>query len=168
MIVAEGAVLAGGRYELISLIAVGGMGEVWRGHDVWAGRPVAVKVLRQEFTGDVSSLHRLRIEAHNAAMLSHPNIAKVFDYREEDGTGYLVLEHVPGESLADVLAARVTIPALRLIPILRQAAQGLFAAHQAGVIHRDVKPGNILLTPTDQVKLTDFGISVSLGQAALT
>jgi serine/threonine-protein kinase len=168
MIVSSGLKLADGRYELGSLIAVGGMGEVWRGHDTWASRTVAIKVLRPEFTGDEASLHRLRTEAHNAAMLNHPNIARVYDYREEDGTGYLVLEFVPGQSLADVLAVQSTLPAAQLIEILHQCAEGLFAAHRAGVVHRDVKPGNILLGPGGRVKLTDFGISVCLGQAALT
>ncbi|MDR0432009.1 MAG: protein kinase [Bifidobacteriaceae bacterium] len=168
MIVSSGLRLADGRYEFGSLIAVGGMGEVWRGHDLWASRTVAIKVLRPEFTGDEASLHRLRTEAHNAAMLNHPNIARVYDYREEEGTGYLVLEFVPGQSLADVLAVQSTMPANQLIDILHQCAEGLFAAHRAGVVHRDVKPGNILLGPSGTVKLTDFGISVCLGQAALT
>ncbi|MDR1151632.1 MAG: protein kinase [Bifidobacteriaceae bacterium] len=164
----SGLKLADGRYEFGSLIAVGGMGEVWRGQDMWASRTVAIKVLRPEFTGDEASLHRLRTEAHNASMLNHPNIARVYDYREEDGTGYLVLEYVPGQSLADVLAVQSTMPAHQLITILHQCAEGLFAAHRAGVVHRDVKPGNILLGPGGTVKLTDFGISVCLGQAALT
>jgi serine/threonine-protein kinase len=168
MIIAVGSTLAEGRYELVSRIAIGGMGEVWRGHDSWGQRTVAVKVLRSEFTGDESSLHRLRVEAHNAAMLAHPNIAKVHDYREEEGTGYLVLEFVSGQSLADLLAEEITLPPARLIPILSQCALGLAAAHEAGVVHRDVKPGNILITPSGHVKLTDFGISVCLGQAALT
>jgi serine/threonine-protein kinase len=168
VIVSSGLKLAEGRYEFGSLIAVGGMGEVWRGQDAWASRTVAIKVLRPEFTGDEASLHRLRTEAHNAAMLAHPNIARVYDYREEEGTGYLVLEYVPGQSLADVLAVQSTMPAHQLIDILHQCAEGLFAAHRAGVVHRDVKPGNILLGPSGRVKLTDFGISVCLGQAALT
>ncbi|MCL2787102.1 MAG: protein kinase [Micrococcales bacterium] len=168
MIAAKGLALAGGRYELDSRIAVGGMGEVWRGRDAWAQRTVAIKVLRPEYTGDESSLHRLRVEAHNAAMLSHPNIAKVHDYREEEGTGYLVLEYVSGQSLADLLADHMTLTPKVLVPILHQCAQGLFAAHEAGVVHRDVKPGNVLITPSGHVKLTDFGISVCRGQAALT
>ncbi|MDR3108003.1 MAG: protein kinase, partial [Bifidobacteriaceae bacterium] len=168
MIAETGLTLAQGRYRLVSRIAVGGMGEVWRAHDLAADSPVAIKVLRPEFTGDEASLHRLRTEAHNAAMLNHPNIARVYDYREEGGTGFLVLEFVPGQSLADVLAVQSTLPAHQLIDILHQCAEGLFAAHRAGVVHRDVKPGNILLGPGGRVKLTDFGISICLGQAALT
>jgi len=160
--------LADGRYVLQTRLAVGGMGEVWRAKDLASGEIVAVKVLREEYTGDAISLQRLSIEAKNASMLLHPNIATVFDYREEAGSGYLVMELVEGPSLADVLAEDLTIAPLRLLPILIQAALGLHAAHTAGVIHRDVKPGNILLGPGDHVKLTDFGISVAAGQVTLT
>jgi serine/threonine-protein kinase len=163
-----GLVLADGRYQLISRIAVGGMGEVWRAVNLVNSLPVAVKVLRHEYTGDPVSLKRLRIEAHNASLLEHPHIATVLDYREQEGTGYLVMEYVDGQSLADVLANHSTIAPLRLLPILIQASMGLHAAHSAGVVHRDVKPGNILLGPGDHVKLTDFGISVAHGQMTLT
>ncbi|MDR2567575.1 MAG: protein kinase [Bifidobacteriaceae bacterium] len=168
MIAQTGLMLADGRYKLVSRIAVGGMGEVWRAHDLLADKPVAIKVLRQEFTGDQTSLKRLRIEARNASLLNHPNITTVHDYREHEGTGYLVMEYVDGQSLADVLAAHSIIAPMRLLPILIQSALGLHAAHSAGVVHRDVKPGNILLGPSDHVKLTDFGISVAHGQLALT
>jgi serine/threonine-protein kinase len=168
MIAESGLELADGRYRLVSRIAVGGMGEVWRAHNVLADEPIAIKVLRSEFTGDAVSLKRLRIEARNASLLHHPNITRVLDYREVEGTGYLVMEYVDGQSLADVLAIHTTIAPLRLLPILIQASLGLHAAHAAGVVHRDVKPGNILLGPSDHVKLTDFGISVAHGQLALT
>jgi serine/threonine-protein kinase len=168
MIAQTGLMLADGRYRLVSRIAVGGMGEVWRAHDLAADGPVAIKVLRPEFTGDQTSLKRLRIEARNASLLNHPNITAVRDYREHEGTGYLVMEYVDGQSLADVLAVHATIAPLRLLPILIQSSLGLHAAHSAGVVHRDVKPGNILLGPSDHVKLTDFGISVAHGQLALT
>ncbi|MDR1189234.1 MAG: protein kinase [Bifidobacteriaceae bacterium] len=168
MIAQTGLLLADGRYRLVSRIAVGGMGEVWRAHDLLADGPVAIKVLRPEFTGDQISLKRLRIEARNASLLNHPNITTVHDYREHEGTGYLVMEYIDGQSLADVLAAHATIAPLRLLPILVQSSLGLHAAHTAGVVHRDVKPGNILLGPSDHVKLTDFGISVAHGQLALT
>ncbi|MDR2114366.1 MAG: serine/threonine protein kinase, partial [Bifidobacteriaceae bacterium] len=168
MIASSGLLLSGGHYKLVSRIAVGGMGEVWRAHDLVTNLPVAIKVLRPEFTGDPVSLKRLRFEARNAAMLNHPNITQVLDYGETEGTGYLVMEYVEGQSLADVLATHSAIAPLRLLPILIQAALGLHAAHVAGVVHRDVKPGNILLGPSDLVKLTDFGISVAHGQMSLT
>ncbi|MDR1393557.1 MAG: protein kinase [Bifidobacteriaceae bacterium] len=168
MIVKSGMLLKGGHYKLISRIAVGGMGEVWRAHDLLADSPVAIKLLRPEYTDDEVSLKRLRFEARNAAMLNHPNITRVFDHGEIDGTGFIVMEYVEGQSLADVLATHSTIAPLRLLPILIQAALGLQAAHDAGVVHRDIKPGNILLGPSDQVKLTDFGISIAPGQMPLT
>ncbi|MDR2254371.1 MAG: protein kinase [Bifidobacteriaceae bacterium] len=168
MIAQPGLLLEGGHYKLVSRIAVGGMGEVWRAHDMVAGIPVAVKVLRPEYTDDEVSLKRLRFEARNAAMLNHPNITQVLDYGEVDGTGYIVMEYVDGKSLADVLATHSTIGPLRLLPILIQASLGLHAAHSVGVVHRDVKPGNILLGHADHVKLTDFGISVAHGQLPLT
>ncbi|MDR2454303.1 MAG: serine/threonine protein kinase, partial [Bifidobacteriaceae bacterium] len=168
MIARSGLLLDGGHYKLVSRIAVGGMGEVWRSHDLTTRTPVAIKVLRPEHTGDATSLRRLRFEARNAAMLNHPNITKVLDYGEVEGTGYIVMEYVEGQSLADVLATHSTLAPLRLLPILIQAALGLHAAHSAGVVHRDVKPGNILLGHADHVKLTDFGISVAHGQLPLT
>ncbi|MDR3360594.1 MAG: serine/threonine protein kinase, partial [Bifidobacteriaceae bacterium] len=168
MIARTGLLLEDGHYKLVSRIAVGGMGEVWRSHDVLTNAPVAIKVLRPELTGDPVSLKRLRFEARNAAMLNHPNITQVLNYGELDGTGYIVMEYVEGRSLADALATHSTIAPLRLLPILIQAARGLHAAHLAGVVHRDVKPGNILLGHADHVKLTDFGISVAHGQLALT
>jgi serine/threonine-protein kinase len=168
MIAKSGLLLEDGHYKLISRIAVGGMGEVWRAHDMLTNSPVAVKVLRPEYTGDAVSLKRLRFEARNAAMLNHPNITQVLDYGEVGGTGYIVMEYVDGQSMADVLATHSTIAPLRLLPILIQSSLGLHAAHSAGVVHRDVKPGNILLGHADHVKLTDFGISVAHGQQPLT
>lgn len=165
----------GDRYELLGLIAAGGMGQVWRGVDTALHRSVAVKVLRSEYTGDPSFLARFRAEAQHAASLSHPNVAAVFDYGEEtaqDGTGetlaYLVMELVEGEPLSALLAregALGTEPTLRL---LQQTAFALAEAHRAGLVHRDVKPGNILVRPDGSVKITDFGIAWSARSVALT
>jgi len=165
----------GDRYQLQSLLAAGGMGQVWRAHDQLLGRPVAVKVLRSEYTGDALFLARFRAEAQHAAALSHPNIAAVYDYGEEptiDGTGehlaYLVMELVEGESLSVVLARRGTLSPDRTLDVLRQTASALAAAHQAGVVHRDVKPGNVLVRDDGTVKITDFGIAWSAGSVPLT
>jgi len=165
----------GDRYELQSLLAAGGMGQVWRAHDQLLGRPVAVKVLRSEYTGDALFLARFRAEAQHAAALSHPNIAAVYDYGEEptiDGTGehlaYLVMELVEGESLSVVLARRGTLSPDRTLDVLRQTASALAAAHEAGVVHRDVKPGNVLVREDGTVKITDFGIAWSAGSVPLT
>lgn len=150
----------GDRYRLTRRIAVGGMGEVWVADDGYLGRDVAVKVLREEYTGHEDFLKRLRTEARNSAALSHPNIAQMYDYGEQDGAGFLVMELVLGEPLADLLEREPVIAPRHLLPILSATARGLHHAHLAKVVHRDVKPGNILLEHnTRAVKITDFGVS---------
>ncbi|MGI8692215.1 MAG: protein kinase domain-containing protein, partial [Geodermatophilaceae bacterium] len=163
----------GERYELQSLIATGGMGQVWRAEDSTLHRAVAVKVLRSEFTGDPTFLARFRAEARNTAALSHPNIASIYDYGEaDDPTGehvaYLVMELVDGEPLSQVLAREGRLSPDRTLNILGQAAAGLNAAHHAGVVHRDIKPGNLLVHPDGTVKVTDFGIARAASTVPLT
>jgi hypothetical protein len=174
-VVEPGRRCLGDRYELHQLIAAGGMGQVWRAHDLALHRPVAVKVLRSEYTGDPTFLARFRAEAQNAASLSHPNIAAVFDYGEvtaQDGTGetlaYLVMELVTGEPLSALLARVGALDTATTLSILRQTAFALGDAHRAGMVHRDVKPGNILVCPDGHVKITDFGIAWSARSVALT
>ena len=165
----------GDRYELDRLIAAGGMGQVWRAEDIALHRTVAVKVLRSEYTGDPTFVARFRAEAQHAASLSHPNTAAVFDYGEataQDGTGetlaYLVMELVEGEPLSNLLAREGSLDTETTLSILRQTASALGDAHRAGMVHRDVKPGNILVRPDGSVKLTDFGIAWSARSVALT
>jgi len=164
--------LLGNRYELLSVLASGGMGRVWRGRDVLLNRPVAVKVLRSEFTGDPAFVSRFRAEAQHAALLQHPNIAAVFDYGELEEQGerlaYLVMELVEGESLATLLARERRLDVPRTLSILRQTAAALAAAHAAGVVHRDVKPGNVLVGRDGAVKIADFGIAWSASSVPLT
>jgi hypothetical protein len=174
-VVEPGRRCLGDRYELHQLIAAGGMGQVWRGTDVALHRSVAIKVLRSEYTGDPSFLARFRAEAQHAASLSHPNIAAVFDYGEEmaqDGTGetmaYLVMELVEGEPLSALVAREGPLDTATTLSLLRQTAFGLGEAHRAGMVHRDVKPGNILVRPDGTVKITDFGIAWSARSVALT
>ncbi len=149
----------GDRYELTSRIAGGGMGEVWAARDDVLGRDVAVKVLRGEHADDPAFLARFRTEARHAASLSHPGIASVYDYGEVDGVSYLVMELVPGEPLSARLARDGALAAAVAVPLLQQAATALQAAHAVGLVHRDVKPANLLITPEQQVKVTDFGIA---------
>jgi eukaryotic-like serine/threonine-protein kinase len=165
--------LLGGRYRLESVLASGGMGRVWRATDTLLERAVAVKVLRSEYTGDPSFLQRFRAEARHAALLNDPHIAAVHDYGETVGPGgeplaYLVMELVAGESLSDLLArvGRLDVPTT--LDLLRQTASALAAAHAAGVVHRDVKPGNVLVAPDGVVKITDFGIAWSASSVPLT
>jgi hypothetical protein len=174
-VVEPGRRCLGDRYELQQLIAAGGMGQVWRGLDIALHRPVAVKVLRSEYTGDPTFVARFRAEAQHAASLSHPNIAAVFDYGEEiaqDGTGetlaYLVMELVEGEPLSAMVAREGPLDTPTTLSLLRQTAFGLGEAHRAGMVHRDVKPGNILVRPDGSVKITDFGIAWSARSVALT
>jgi serine/threonine-protein kinase len=167
-----GVRLLGDRYELLHLIASGGMGRVWRARDRLLNRPVAVKVLRSEFTGDPAFVARFRAEAQHAAVLHHPHIASVFDYGEAEVDGerlaYLVMELVEGESLAELLRRERRLDASRALAILRSTAAALAAAHAAGVVHRDVKPGNVLMAADGTVKITDFGIAWSASSVPLT
>ena len=163
----------GERYELAQLIASGGMGQVWRGTDVLLGRPVAVKVLRSEYTGDPTFLARFRAEAQHAAALSHPNIACVFDYGEAESEygetlAYLVMELVEGEPLSAMLRREGRLDVETTLSVLHQTASALAEAHRVGLVHRDVKPGNILVCPDGTVKITDFGIAWSAGSVPLT
>ena len=163
-----GAVL-GGRYVLDEQIGNGGYGEVWRATDTVLSRPVAVKLLHPRYAQRSEALARFRAEARHAGGLSHENIAQVFDYGEPaDGQPpYLVMELVDGPSLETVLADG-PLDASRTMDIVAQAAAGLQAAHAAGMIHRDIKPGNLLLAPGGTVKITDFGIAHTIGSAPVT
>lgn len=163
----KGLVL-GERYELTRRIAVGGMGEVWRAADLHLDRKVAAKVLRAEFAGDRTFLARMRAEARNAAGLSHTNVTAMYDYGEQDGAGYLIMELVEGEPMSELLARERCLAPGQLLPILAQTARGLHAAHVAGVVHRDVKPSNLLITRDGTVKITDFGIALGANQAPMT
>lgn len=158
----------GGRYRLERQIAVGGMGEVWVAHDTSLARDVAVKVLKEEYAGNEDFLDRLRTEARNSAGLSHTNIAQLYDYGEQAGSGYLVMELIMGEPMNDLLEREPVLSPRRLLPILAQTARGLHAAHVGGVVHRDIKPGNILLEHGSVVKITDFGVSLAANQVPMT
>ncbi|MER7797150.1 serine/threonine-protein kinase [Microbacterium sp. NPDC096154] len=158
----------GGRYELISRIAIGGMGEVWEATDHVIGRTVAIKILKDEYMGDPGFLERFRAEARHAALVNHEGIASVFDYGEENGSAFLVMELVPGEALSTILERESKLPPERTLDIVAQTASALQAAHAAGLVHRDIKPGNLLITPDGRVKITDFGIARIADQVPLT
>ncbi|MBV8929053.1 MAG: serine/threonine protein kinase [Mycobacteriaceae bacterium] len=166
-------VMLSGRYRLQRLIATGGMGQVWEAVDSRLGRRVAVKVLKQEFSSDPEFVERFRAEARTVAMLNHPGIATVYDYGEtemngEGRTAYLVMELVNGEPLNSVLKRTGRLSLRHSLDMLEQTGRALQVAHTAGLVHRDVKPGNILITPTGQVKLTDFGIAKAVDAAPVT
>ncbi|HEV7567223.1 MAG TPA: protein kinase [Microbacteriaceae bacterium] len=158
----------GGRYELQSRIAIGGMGEVWQATDLVIGRTVAIKILKDEYLGDPGFLERFRAEARHAALVNHEGIANVFDYGEEDGSAFLVMELVPGEALSTILEREHVLSTDKVLDIVAQTAAALHAAHAAGLVHRDIKPGNLLITPDGRVKITDFGIARIADQVPLT
>lgn len=160
------------RYLLERRIAVGGMGEVWEASDTRLGRGVAVKVLRPELGDDPEFLHRFRIEARTVASLDNPGIAAVHDYGEDEGpngrrTAYLVMELVRGEPLS-TLISHGPIDADETLRLIEDAAWALQAAHERGFVHRDVKPGNILVRTDGVVKLTDFGIAKAADAVPVT
>lgn len=158
----------GGRYELDSRIAIGGMGEVWEATDHVIGRTVAIKILKDEYMGDPGFLERFRAEARHAALVNHEGIASVFDYGEENGSAFLVMELVPGEALSTILEREGALSTDKTLDIVAQTASALQAAHAAGLVHRDIKPGNLLITPDGRVKITDFGIARIADQVPLT
>lgn len=158
----------GGRYQLSNRIAIGGMGEVWQATDLVIGRTVAIKILKDEYLGDPGFLERFRAEARHAALVNHEGIANVFDYGEEEGSAYLVMELVPGEALSTILERERVLATDRVLDIVAQTASALHAAHAAGLVHRDIKPGNLLITPDGRVKITDFGIARIADQVPLT
>ena len=158
----------GGRYQLSSRVAIGGMGEVWQATDLVIGRTVAIKILKDEYLGDPGFLERFRAEARHAALVNHEGIANVFDYGEEDGSAFLVMELVPGEALSTILERDRTLSTDKVLDIVAQTANALHAAHSAGLVHRDIKPGNLLITPDGRVKITDFGIARIADQVPLT
>lgn len=158
----------GGRYELESRIAIGGMGEVWEATDHVIGRTVAIKILKDEYMGDPGFLERFRAEARHAALVNHEGIASVFDYGEENGSAFLVMELVPGEALSTILEREGSLSVDKTLDVVAQTAAALQAAHAAGLVHRDIKPGNLLITPDGRVKITDFGIARIADQVPLT
>ncbi|MEV7634983.1 protein kinase [Pseudarthrobacter enclensis] len=158
----------GGRFQLTTRIAIGGMGEVWKAKDLVLGRIVAIKVLKEEYTGDPGFLQRFRAEARHTALLNHVGIANVFDYGEEEGSAYLVMELVPGQPLSSIIEHEHVLSPDRTLSIIAQTARALSVAHAQGLVHRDVKPGNLLITPDGRVKVTDFGIARLADQVPLT
>src|SRR3954470_15890694 len=147
------------RYELGEAIGHGGMADVYLAHDRLLDRRVAVKVLLPQFATDPVNVERFRREAQAAAGLNHPHIVAVYDWGEEDDTSFIVMEYVPGQTLREILQAHVRLGPTDAARIAAEIADALSFAHAHGVVHRDVKPGNVLITPQGQVKVTDFGIA---------
>src|SRR5215831_1624784 len=147
-----------GTYEIVDSLGTGGMGEVYRANDSKLGRKVAIKVLPDGFANNAERLARLDREAHLLASLNHPNIAAIYDLAESNGTRFLVMELVPGETLAQMIQ-RGPVPVDEVIGICRQIAEAVEAAHDKGIVHRDLKPANVKITPDEKVKVLDFGLA---------
>ncbi|NBQ03969.1 MAG: Stk1 family PASTA domain-containing Ser/Thr kinase [Actinobacteria bacterium] len=151
------------RYEIGKRIGRGGMAEIFQARDILLDRPVAIKVLFPEFATDPAFVERFRREAQAAANLNHPNIVGVYDWGKVNNTYYIAMEYVNGRTLADILKQSGTLTPMQVCDVMSEVASALISAHQNGVIHRDIKPGNILVSTTGQVKVADFGIARALG-----
>ncbi|MGM0879427.1 MAG: Stk1 family PASTA domain-containing Ser/Thr kinase [Bacillota bacterium] len=158
----------GGRYEILTRIGGGGMALVYKAHDVLLNRKVAVKVLRQQFVHDEEFIRRFRREAQSAAALSHPNVVSIYDVGQEDETHYIVMEYVEGNNLNEIIQERAPLQADEAVRIAVQIADALDHAHQNHIIHRDIKPHNILIGKNGRVKVTDFGIARAVTSSTIT
>ena len=165
---AEIGQILGGRYRLIELLGSGGMATIYRATDTQLGRDVALKLLRPEYLRDPDFSSRFRQEAQAAASLSHPNVVTVYDYGEDPSGPYIVMELVDGEDLATILRRSGALPPRQVARIGSGVARALAAAHARGLVHRDVKPGNVLIGTDGQVKVVDFGIARAIAEAQVT
>ena len=165
---AEIGQILGGRYRLIELLGSGGMATIYRATDTELGRDVALKLLRPEYLRDPDFSARFRQEAQAAASLSHPNVVTVFDFGEDPSGPYIVMELVDGEDLATILRRSGALPPRQVARIGAGVAHALAAAHARGLVHRDVKPGNVLIGTDGRVKVVDFGIARAISEAQVT
>src|SRR5918998_668144 len=164
-----GKTLIDERYELRDLVGSGGMAEVYLAHDEVLGRDVALKMLKARYAENEELVERFRREARSAASLSHPHIVPVFDWGETgDGTHYITMEYLPGGTLRDLIASGRTLPPQTVVEVALQIAEALRAAHERSVIHRDIKPRNILITGTGHVKVADFGIARAVEETTIS
>ena len=160
--------IIGGRYEIVKSIGEGGMANVYLAHDKILDRKVAIKVLRGDLANDEKFIRRFQREAQSVANLSHPNIVEVYDVEEEEGQHYIVMEYIEGKTLKQLLQKRGSLTLSEVIDIMLQLTDGLAHAHDAYIIHRDIKPQNIMIQDDGLVKITDFGIAMALNATQLT
>lgn len=156
------------RYQLSNRLGEGGMAEVYLADDLRLGRQVAVKILRPQYASEKNLLERFLNEARSIAGFNHPNLVAVYDVGRDQRDYYIVMEYVPGEDLRKILERAKNLPVHRALEVAQQMSQGIGYAHRRGLVHRDVKPGNILITPDWRVKVADFGIAKALASAGLT
>src|ERR1700719_70651 len=166
MTIAAGSKL--GAYEITGAIGAGGMGEVYQAHDTKLGRDVAIKVLPEAFAHDPERLSRFQREAKMLAALNHPNIATIYGLEQSSGTSLLVMELVPGETLAERIKRDGAVPVEEALAIAKQIAEALEAAHEKSIIHRDLKPANVKVTPEGKVKVLDFGLAKAFADDSIS
>jgi len=160
--------IMGNRYRILELIGEGGMALVYKAECSLLCRTVAIKVLRPQYASDSEFVERFRREARAAASLSHPHVVNIYDVGQEDGIDYIVMEYIPGDTLKNIIKREAPFPIRRALEYTRQIAEALHHAHQRNIVHRDIKPHNILVTPDGQVKVTDFGIARAISAGSLT
>jgi serine/threonine-protein kinase len=158
----------GKRYRITEQIGSGGMAVVYKGEDLLLNRPVTIKILREQYASDQAFVHRFRREAQAVARLSHPNIVSIYDVGEEGSYHYLVMEYIPGTTLKEIIKRRAPLPLGEALNLMVQLLEGLEHAHANGIVHCDVKPHNILVTPGGRVKITDFGLARAATEATIT
>ena len=156
-----------GKYEIVSTLGKGGMGVVYKGQDPMIGRMVAIKMMTGGFQDNPDLLKRFYREAQSTGMLQHPNIVIVYDLGDQEGNPYLVMEYLEGEALDRIIASRRDVPLVQKLHYIIQGLHGLNYAHQRGIVHRDIKPGNLMILNDGNVKIVDFGIA-RIGDASLT
>ena len=156
------------RYQIIRTIGEGGMANVYLAHDIILDRDVAVKILRGDLAGDEKFVRRFQREAIAASSLSHPNIVEMYDVGEDDGKYFIVMEYIEGQTLKNLIKKRGALTLSEVIDIMLQLTSGLACAHESYIIHRDIKPQNVLILDDGRVKITDFGIAMALNSNELT
>ncbi|MED3564298.1 protein kinase domain-containing protein, partial [Bacillus xiapuensis] len=157
-----------GRYKILEMIGGGGMANVYLAHDMILDRDVAVKILRLDFANDEEFIRRFHREAQSATSLVHPNIVSIYDVGEEDSIYYIVMEYVDGQTLKQYIQGHSPLPVEEAIDIMKQLTSAISDAHQNHIIHRDIKPHNILIDRSGNVKITDFGIAMALSATSIT
>ena len=156
------------KYQVKREIASGGMGTIYLATDTKLGRDVAIKMLHPQYSGEPAFAQRFLREARAMAKLDHPNIIRIWSVEEEKGSHCIVMEYFPGNDLKQIIRSRGPLPISEALSITTQIIQGLAYAHYMGIIHRDIKPGNILVDQAGKVKITDFGIAAAFSESSLT
>ena len=164
----ERGIVFAGRYEIIEALGIGGMGEVYRVEDKKVGQEIALKLIKPEIAADLKNIERFRHEMKFARMISHRNVCRMFDLGEDKGTYFITMEYVAGEDLKSFIRRAAPLSPARALAIVRQTAEGLAEAHRLGVIHRDLKPGNVMIDREGNVRIMDFGIARSLAAREIT